>query len=69
MAHMYVVVPSNSSLEYYPDNTLANFKVKLGKPLVLEGEYEVGSCRIDIPTQKTDSRPPRGYTHCPLLEK
>ena len=57
MAHMYVVVPSNSSMEYFPDNTLADFKVKLGKALVLEGDYEVGLSEIIYPHRRLTVQP------------
>jgi hypothetical protein len=49
---MYVVLPSNSSMEYYPKNTLANYKVKLGKPLILPGQYEVALVEIIYPHRK-----------------
>lgn len=39
---MYLVLPSNSSSNYYPNNTVANFKTRLPKDVVLEsGEWEV----------------------------
>ena len=54
---MYVVVPSNSSMEYYPDNTLANFKVKLGKPLVFDGPYEVALVELIYPHRRLTVQP------------
>ena len=51
MAHVYVVASSNSSMEVYPDNTLANFKVKLGRPIELSGPYEVGLVEIIYPNK------------------
>ena len=54
---MYVVLPSNSSMEYYPDNTLANYKVKLSKPLILEGEYEVAMVEIIYPHRRLSVEP------------
>ena len=57
MAHSYVVLPSNSSMEYFPDNTLANFKVKLARPLILEGQYEVGLVEIIYPHRRLSVQP------------
>jgi hypothetical protein len=57
MAHSYVVLPSNSSMEYFPDNTLANFKVKLAKPLILEGQYEVALVEIIYPHRRLSVQP------------
>ncbi|MCG8430855.1 MAG: hypothetical protein MJA29_06765, partial [Candidatus Omnitrophica bacterium] len=36
-------------MNYFPDNTLANFKVKLGKPLKFSGKYEVALVEIIYP--------------------
>ena len=36
----YLTPPSNSSLDYFPNNTVANFKVKLAKLIELTGEWE-----------------------------
>ena len=51
MAHIYSVLSSNSSLDIYPDNTLANFKVKLGRPIELSGSYEVALVEIIYPNK------------------
>ena len=37
----YVELPSNSSNNIFPDNTHANYKVKLARPLMLTEDYEV----------------------------
>jgi hypothetical protein len=55
--HMYVVLPSNGSMDYYPDNTLAKYKVKLSKPLILEGEYEVAMVEIIYPHRRLSVQP------------
>ena len=58
MSHQqYVVVPSNSSMEYFPDNTLASFRVKLGKPLILEGQYDVALTEIIYPHRRLTVQP------------
>ena len=45
----YVTLPSNSSMDYYPDNTLSDFTTKLFKPINLSGEYEVALTEISFP--------------------
>ena len=37
----YLTLPSNSSLEYFPNNTVANFKVALAEAIELTGEWKV----------------------------
>ena len=53
----YVVLPSNSSLEYFPNNTLANFNVRLGKPLILDGAFEVALVEIIYPNKRLTVEP------------
>ena len=45
----YLTLPSNSSLEYFPNNTVANFKVKLAESVELTGEWEVALAKIQYP--------------------
>ena len=45
----YVTLPSNSSMDYYPDNTLSDFTTKLFKPIHLTGEWEVALTEISFP--------------------
>ena len=45
----YITLPSNSSLEYFPNNTLNNFTTKLHSALRLDGEYEVGLVELSYP--------------------
>lgn len=69
MAHQYVVLPSNSSLEYYHSNTLANYKVKLAKPLELEGKYEVALVEIIYPHRKLSVEPDEAYMYVVTRKK
>src|ERR1700678_578508 len=39
--NFYISLPSNSSFKFFPNNTLANFRVMLARPLLLTGNYEV----------------------------
>lgn len=45
----YVTLPSNSSFDYYPNNTLNDFTTKLFKPIDLAGEWEVALTEISFP--------------------
>ena len=45
----YVTLPSNSSLEEYPDNTLTSYRVKLPHTVLLDGTWEVGLVEIHYP--------------------
>ena len=45
----YITLPSNTSLDLFPENTSASFMVRLFKPLDLRGEWEVGLAEIQYP--------------------
>ena len=45
----YLTLPSNSSMTTFPDNTVANFRVKLPQALDLSGRWEVGLTEIQYP--------------------
>jgi hypothetical protein len=49
MSHFYITLPSDSSANYYPDNTIARFVTKLPERIRLEGEYEVALAEIIYP--------------------
>jgi len=50
MNRFYVTLPSNSSSEYYPDNTVARYTTKLANKVELEGDWEVGLVEISFPS-------------------
>jgi hypothetical protein len=49
MSHFHITLPSDSSANYYPDNTITSFVTKLPERIGLEGEYEVSSAEIIYP--------------------
>ena len=49
MSDFYLTLPSNSSTDVYPDNTLANFKTKLPNRIELDGRWEVGLVEMQYP--------------------
>src|SRR5688572_10976103 len=49
MTHFYLTLPSNSSQEFFPDNTLTEFTTKLPSTIGLTNEWEVGLAEITFP--------------------
>lgn len=49
MNHFYITLPSDSSVKYYPDNTIAHFTSKLPHRIRLDGDYEVGLAEFIYP--------------------
>ncbi|CAB3984633.1 Hypothetical predicted protein [Paramuricea clavata] len=45
----YLTLPSNSSIKYFPNNTVANFRVKLAEAIVLPGQWEVALIGLHFP--------------------
>ena len=53
---MNLTLPSNSSMDYYPDNTLASFKTHFESPLSLQEDHEVALSEIILPTTWSNVR-------------
>ena len=49
MTHFYLTLPSNSSQQFVPDNTLTEFTTKLPSTIELANEWEVGLAEIMFP--------------------
>lgn len=49
MTHFHVTLPSDSSLETYPNNTASRFTVRLPDRVELDGDYEVGLAELMYP--------------------
>ena len=49
MSDFYLTLPSNSSMDYYKANTLANFTTRLPNTIDLTGDWEVGLVEIQYP--------------------
>jgi len=47
----YFTLPSNSSMNYYPSNTVARYTTKLPQVTELDGDWEVALTEISIPAQ------------------
>ena len=45
----YLVLPSNSSMSIYPNNTLAQYVTNLPRRISLSGEWECGLTEIHYP--------------------
>ena len=48
MSRFHLTLPSNSSTDCYPENTVARFTTKLPNNIDLEGEWEVGLSEISV---------------------
>ena len=48
-SEFYVTLPSNSSMQYYPNNKTSTYVTKLPKRFELNGEWEVGLAEIKYP--------------------
>ena len=46
MSQFYLTLPSNISMEFYPENTVANLKMRLANPISLEGDWDVALYEI-----------------------
>jgi len=61
MSRFYMTLPSNSSMQCYPDNTVARYTTKLANPIELEGDWEVGLAEISFPSAVENVLPGRCY--------
>ena len=61
---LYVCANSADSKTYFPDNTVGHFRVKLQRPLLLEGNWVMGLCEVHVTIGL--ERPPKGLLalHC-----
>jgi len=48
MSRFHLTLPSKSSMDYYPENTVARFTTKLPSNIDLDGEWEVGLSEIGL---------------------
>ena len=51
MSRFTVTLPSNRSMNYYEDNTVAQFTTKLAQRTELDGDWEVGLSSIGVPAE------------------
>jgi hypothetical protein len=48
-SHFYMTIPSDSSVDYCPNNTVGRFVTKLPEHIRLEGDYEMGLAEFIYP--------------------
>ncbi|CAH1240726.1 Hypp6082 [Branchiostoma lanceolatum] len=48
-ASFYVTLPSDGSMDVYPDNTLSTYMTKLSHPIDMKGEWQVALAEIQYP--------------------
>ena len=68
-SEFYVTLPSNSSMQYFPDNKTSNFAMKLSRTLQLDGEWEVGLAEIDYPHTWYNIREGKNSVEIDALDK
>lgn len=51
MANFYVTLPSNASMDIYPENAISHYTTSLREPLDLTGSWEVGLVEISFPSR------------------
>jgi len=51
MSRFYLTLPSNSFMDYYPQNTVARYTTKLTNTIELEGDWEVRLTEISFPSE------------------
>ena len=51
MSLFTVTLPSNSSMNYYEDNTVAQFSTKLAQTIELDGDWDVSLSSIGVPAE------------------
>lgn len=55
MDQFYLTLPSNSSMDYYPQNTVANYITHLSRPVQLSGAWEVSLVELHYPCSFSSS--------------
>jgi hypothetical protein len=50
MSHFYITLPSDSSMSFFPNNTIAEFTTKLPETVTLDGDYEVALVELIYPS-------------------
>lgn len=71
MAHFYLTLPSNSSMLFYPSNTVTHFTTRLENPISLTGDWEVGLVELQYPHSWSNLERNEGrisYTHVKFSE-
>ncbi|GBM53632.1 hypothetical protein AVEN_105514-1 [Araneus ventricosus] len=53
----HILLPSNSSLNYFPNNTPDHFRAKLARPIALNGEWECCLTEATIPGKHFTNQP------------
>lgn len=51
MENFHVTLPSNASMDVYPDNAVSHYTTRLRQPLDLEGRWEVALVEASLPTR------------------
>ena len=47
---MYVYLVSDGSKAFFPENKVSSFRIKMPRPLILEGTWEIGLIQLTLPS-------------------
>ena len=60
----YVTLPSNASMDFYSNNTAANYTIRMPRTFYLQGKYEVALAEIQYPHTWSTMSPDLEYFVC-----
>lgn len=69
MNQFYVTLPSDSSVTYFPNNTIAHYTTKLAKSLRFDGDYEVGLCELIYTNSWNNFNPKNMKIECRKIDR
>jgi len=61
MSRFTLTVPSNSSMNYYPNNTASQYTTKLNEVIELDGNWEVGLLEASFPSKADNVLPDKCF--------
>lgn len=67
LENFHIILPSNASMDYFPDNTPDHYRTKLAHPISLDGIYEVSLLEACVPGRFFTIH--RGYNDEYTIEK
>ena len=66
MSRFTITLPSNSSMNYHPDNAACQYTTKLNEVIELDGSWEVGLLEASFPSKADNVLP--GYSYYTMYE-
>ena len=63
----YLTLPSNSYMDYFPDNKLTHFSTRLPQMMDLDGSWEIGLSEIQYPHSWYDIKKGEAWVQVDVL--